>query len=114
METDLDSGAPMLATSQPQSPLAPGNITSSSPSLSPSHAPESDQEVKEGFLVLSEEEESQGEKEDGDKGEQDEEKMEMDSKGVEGEHSEDSGKPSLPPSTASPHGERGNCHEGSV
>nr|XP_023685598.1 uncharacterized protein LOC111853180 isoform X3 [Paramormyrops kingsleyae] len=106
METDLDSGASMLATSQPQSPLAPGNITSSSPSLSPSHAPESDQEVKEGFLVLSEEEESQGEKEDGDKGEQDEEKMEMDSKGVEGENPEVSAKPSLPPSTASPLGER--------
>ncbi|XP_018617369.1 activating transcription factor 7-interacting protein 1 isoform X2 [Scleropages formosus] len=31
----------------------------SSPSLSPSHAPESDQEVKEGFLVLSEEDENQ-------------------------------------------------------
>ncbi|KAL4647886.1 activating transcription factor 7-interacting protein 1-like isoform X2 [Arapaima gigas] len=33
----------------------------SSPSLSPSHAPESDQEVKEGFLVLSEEDENQAE-----------------------------------------------------
>ncbi|XP_048847978.1 uncharacterized protein LOC125718284 isoform X3 [Brienomyrus brachyistius] len=101
METDLNSGTPM----QPQSPLAPGNITSS-PSLSPSHAPESDQEVKEGFLVLSEEEESQGEKEDGDKGEQDEDKMEMDSKGVEGENSEVSAKSSLAPITASPLGER--------
>ncbi|KAJ8363311.1 hypothetical protein SKAU_G00121420 [Synaphobranchus kaupii] len=39
-------------------------ISSTSPSLSPSHAPESDLEVKEGFLVLSEEDENQGEKDE--------------------------------------------------
>ncbi|KAG5832431.1 hypothetical protein ANANG_G00291100 [Anguilla anguilla] len=71
------------ASSLTQSPAPPGNTTTSSPSLSPSHAPESDQEVKEGFLVLSEEEETQGEKDDEkerEEGEdkQDGEKMEVD------------------------------------
>ncbi|KAI1884588.1 hypothetical protein AGOR_G00227930 [Albula goreensis] len=90
-----------------QSPTPPAN-TSPSPSLSPSHAPESDQEVKEGFLVLSEEEESQGEKDDEKdkdevKDEQEEEKMEVDAE-KEGEKEEvangGTARPASPPSAS--------------
>ncbi|KPP75932.1 activating transcription factor 7-interacting protein 1-like [Scleropages formosus] len=51
-------------SSLPEFPIVPSNTTSSSPSLSPSHALESDQEVKEGFLVLSDEDESQGDRDE--------------------------------------------------
>ncbi|KAJ8251844.1 hypothetical protein GJAV_G00226050 [Gymnothorax javanicus] len=60
----LDKMASAAVSGLPQSPAPQGNTTPTSPSLSPSHAPESDQEVKEGFLVLSEEEEPQGERDE--------------------------------------------------
>ncbi|KAG9343051.1 hypothetical protein JZ751_015269 [Albula glossodonta] len=90
-----------------QSPTPPAN-TSPSPSLSPSLAPESDQEVKEGFLVLSEEEESQGEKDDEKdkdevKDDQEEEKMEVVAE-KEGEKEEvangSTARPASPPSAS--------------
>ncbi|KAG7460018.1 hypothetical protein MATL_G00216800 [Megalops atlanticus] len=108
---NLEDDAPSLdkmaaASSLFQCPVPPANTFSSSPSLSPSHTPESDQEVKEGFLVLSEEEESQGEKEEerGNEGkdEQDGEKMEVDAE-KEGEKEENAGittKDAVVPSTS--------------
>ncbi|KAJ8254309.1 hypothetical protein COCON_G00209210 [Conger conger] len=97
------------ASSLAQSPAPPGNTTTSSPSLSPSHAPESDQEVKEGFLVLSEEEEAQGDKEDEkekerEEGEdrQDGEKMEVEKEGEKEEGTGTHAQSASPPPPASP------------
>ncbi|XP_035262388.1 activating transcription factor 7-interacting protein 1 isoform X3 [Anguilla anguilla] len=83
-------------------------VSSSSPSPSPSHAPESDLEVKEGFLVLSEEDENQGEKdEEKDKQEVKEiesgEEMDVDvKKDEEKEHVSDTAPPSPTSSPATP------------
>ncbi|KAG7460028.1 hypothetical protein MATL_G00216780 [Megalops atlanticus] len=108
---NLEDDAPSLdkmaaASSLFQCPVPPANTFSSSPSLSPSHTPESDQEVKEGFLMLCEEEESQGEKEEerGNevKDERDGEKMEVDAE-KEGEKEENAGittKDAVVPSTS--------------
>ncbi|KAJ8345205.1 hypothetical protein SKAU_G00293980 [Synaphobranchus kaupii] len=119
-----EDGAPILdkmaaASSLTQSPAPAGNTATSSPSLSPSHAPESDQEVKEGFLVLSEEEEFQGEKDDekereGGEDRQDGEKMEVDTE-KESEKEESAGTTARavsPPSATpapSPGEEAGEC-----
>ncbi|XP_064179982.1 activating transcription factor 7-interacting protein 1 isoform X1 [Anguilla rostrata] len=106
MDTDP---APMeIEALEDKSIPATDMVSSSSPSPSPSHAPESDLEVKEGFLVLSEEDENQGEKdEEKEKQEVKEiesgEEMDVDmKKDEEKEHVSDTAPPSPTSSPATP------------
>ncbi|KAJ8283801.1 hypothetical protein COCON_G00026510 [Conger conger] len=89
---------------------AADTISSTSPGLSPSHAAESDLEVKEGFLVLSEEDENQGEKDEEREKEREQEieggeEMDVDMKKEEDKQNVKEAAPPSPSSSPAPPGD---------